>query len=551
MIVYTTAALFLVYIVNRAFIFQKDRSLTNDKIVPRYVTLVPPLSIFGSLLPKSWLKFRVSTVWDFKEILYKDAPLKTVIFQPLLLGGRSIYSANIACLRHVLAVGAPYAKPSMGVLEIMGANVVTSNGEIWKRHRRITAPVFNHNTYQNVWDTTAYVYAEMIKEDGWLNSGGAKEVNINENTHKLALFLVSTVGFGIPMSWSTPPLDENGERSIQSIVFDISANILLRGSLPSWAYKLGIKKLNDIDAAYNAFEKYLIELIAQREIELKKVLDSEGHNSSIISNNIKDILGRLVNSRLAEGKLSLTDEEIMGNCFIFAFAGHETTANTIAAMLAELAINPDKQEWLYTQIINVIGGRAPTFDDYDDLDCVLACFCEALRLYPAGYLMLRDSEKDDILSLSSSDNSVGKEDFLIKKGDRVVLDLVGMLNDPETYPNPRSFSPERWLSKESSEKKTSITKDLDAGEVSGNSSINTLNGFIGFSIGPRTCVGHKFAKVEAVAFLTHLIREWMIEPVKDPGETDTEWREKILSSPSFGITLAFDKVPLRFHRRST
>ena len=40
--------------------------------------------------------------------------------------------------------------------------------------------------------------------------------------------------------------------------------------------------------------------------------------------------------------------------------------------------------------------------------------------------MLRDSEKDDILSLPSSDNSVGKEDFLIKKGDRVVLDLVGM-----------------------------------------------------------------------------------------------------------------------------
>lgn len=136
--------------------------------------------------------------------MYKDAPLKTVIFQPLLLGGRSIYSANIACLRHVLAVGAPYAKPSMGVLEyeklqldstvsicllyyrIMGANVVTSNGEIWKRHRRITAPVFNHNTYQNVWDTTANVYAEMIKEDGWLNSESAKEVNINENTHKVS-----------------------------------------------------------------------------------------------------------------------------------------------------------------------------------------------------------------------------------------------------------------------------------------------------------------------------------------------------------------------------
>ena len=37
----------------------------------------------------------------------------------------------------------------------------------------------------------------------------------------------------------------------------------------------------------------------------------------------------------------------------------ETTANTISAMLAELAINPDKQEWLYTQITNVIGSRTP------------------------------------------------------------------------------------------------------------------------------------------------------------------------------------------------
>ena len=121
--------------------------------------------------------------------------------------------------------------------------------------------------------------------------------------------------------------------------------------------------------------------------------------------------------------------------------------------------------------------------------------------------------------------------------------------DAETYPDPYSFKPERWLSDEGNEKKTSITRDMDAGEISGGSSMNSLNGFIGFSIGPRTCIGHKFAKVEAVALLTNLIREWRVEPVKEPGETNAEWRKRYLSSPKFKVTMTFGDVPLRFFRR--
>lgn len=92
---------------------------------------------------------------------------------------------------------------------------------------------------------------------------------------------------------------------------------------------------------------------------------------------------------------------------------------------------------------------------------------------------------------------------------------------------------------------------MDAGQVSGNSPTNSLNGFIGFSIGPRTCIGHKFAKVEAVSILTHLIREWRVEPVKGFKETNADWRKKFLSSPNFRLSLTFDEVPLRFSRRKT
>ena len=131
------------------------------------------------------------------------------------------------------------------------------------------------------------------------------------------MFLISIIRFGIPVSWSTPPFDEYGNRSVHSLFLYVTANIFTRGRVSDWLFKLGIKRLDDIDKEYKTFERYMSKLIAQREIELKSILDTEGSNSSTLEDSLKDILGRLVYARLAEGKLSLTDDEIMGNCFLF------------------------------------------------------------------------------------------------------------------------------------------------------------------------------------------------------------------------------------------
>ena len=70
---------------------------------------------------------------------------------------------------------------------------------------------------------------------------------------------------------------------------------------------------------------------------------------------------------------------------------------------------------------------------------------------------------------------------------------------------------------------------------------------MGFSWGPRTCLGHKFAKVEAVAFLTMILREWRVE-VDLKGESKESWRERVLA-PKFGGALMFGEVPLKLVRR--
>ena len=67
----------------------------------------------------------------------------------------------------------------------MGDNIVSSDGEMWRRHRRITAPAFNYTTYKNVWDTTVCVYEEMLAVEGWKRASETKVADFNVITHKV------------------------------------------------------------------------------------------------------------------------------------------------------------------------------------------------------------------------------------------------------------------------------------------------------------------------------------------------------------------------------
>lgn len=77
-----------------------------------------------------------------------------------------------------------------------------------------------------------------------------------------------------------------------------------------------------------------------------------------------------------------------------------------------------------------------------------------------------------------------------------------------------------------------------------------MEGFVGFSFGPRTCLGRKFATVEAVAFLVCLLRDWRVEAIMQGDETPTQWRERVLE-PKMGVTLFFGDIPIRLVKRHT
>ncbi|KAL5483373.1 hypothetical protein ACEPAI_8604 [Sanghuangporus weigelae] len=538
--------LLALYIVKRAHFLWTAR-VTFSRYIPVQHSAFPALSLIGAILPKSRFYRTLGFHWNERQTLYKDAPLNTLALVPALAGRTLVMSSNLDAFYQSLSLNSAFHKAPNSVLEMFGDNVVTTIGDTWKRHRRITAPSFSHSTYRNVWNTTVSVYTDMLDKEGWNNVDENRLTDINKATHKLALFLIAVVGFGIPMSWHEPPRDDNGKLSAQRMIFDIATYIMERGIIPRWAYFLGIEKLKQIDEAYNRFEEFMQERIAEREAELLKLRAMEGGEVDL-SIDLNSIFGRLVNARLTEGKNSLSDREIIGNCFAFTFAGHETTANSLAATLGLLALNPDEQEWVYNSIIETIGGREPVFDDFDHLDGVLACIHEGIRMYPAAYLLAEIASKDTTLHLSRRENPDVKEAVPLKKGTPLILDMVGMCYNAQSFPEPESFKPQRWKRSSKTSGAVPTAQVTQADEITGSSSISTFEGFIGFAYGPRTCIGHKFAKVESVAFLTLLLRDWRVVPVMKVGESKEAWRNRVLE-PGFGQALLLGEVPVKLVKR--
>ncbi|KAG6897035.1 hypothetical protein C0992_004508 [Termitomyces sp. T32_za158] len=270
--------------------------------------------------------------------------------------------------------------------------------------------------------------------------------------------------------------------------------------------------------------------------------DISGQNSGVAGGNDAFTLLVKANEDEETSKLQLDDQELVraicerfdsllrspqiGNVYIMLFAGHETTAHTLAATLGFLGLYQDIQEEVLEQIISVIGwDRDPAYEDYHSLNKVLAVFYEALRMFPAGHIMIREAAEDTVLQIPSPLGQEGTTPFPVPKGVQVMVDMVGVQYNPRYFEKPEDYKPSRWYK---------VSSESEA--------------FSAFSIGPRACIGRKFATTEAVAFLTMLLRDWRVEPLLEKGETKEAWRKRVLDA-HLVLTLGVTDVPLRFTKR--
>ncbi|TFY70798.1 hypothetical protein EVG20_g2210 [Dentipellis fragilis] len=485
-----------------------------------------PLAVPGAALPTSRWNPGMSFTWSERFNFYRKWNSDAVSVVPFLAGKPVIYTNNVDVARQVVAGGVKsvWIKPESAsqAMLMWGMNLIASEKETWRRHRRIMGPAFNQKTYSLVWSETACIYRDMstteftdatktkLRDTVYISA-------VQKYTFKLALFVISSCGFGWNFRWDEPPVNEDGSLTIQEALKIATDHTIMWLAAPKWLYKVSpVPWMRELPIAYKTLREYMNKQVAERKVEIRGGAGDERN----------DVFSLLVKATEDEGgKLVLDDNELIGNVFGLMFAGHETTAHTLAATLGFLGIYPDIQKEVYDEIVSVVGDREPTFEDFNQLGKVLAAFLEALRLYPAGYVMIREAIEDTALSVPNPIGEEGTHAIPVRKGVQVVVDMIGVQYNPRYFPDPNRYDPTRWY-----------------GIPAESESISA------FSIGPRTCIGRKFAAIEAVCFLTLLLRDWNVEPVLKKGETGEQWRQRVMPA-EINMTLGVAQVPVKLTRR--
>ncbi|XP_011706983.1 PREDICTED: cytochrome P450 4C1-like, partial [Wasmannia auropunctata] len=216
---------------------------------------------------------------------------------------------------------------------------------------------------------------------------------------------------------------------------------------------------------------------------LKNLVESKGDDAEAIGTQKKRLA--MLDLLIAASREGLmTDSDVREEVDTFMFAGHDTTSMGICFILALLAEHKDVQECVRNEIDTAMQEHEGkiTMKLLQQLPYLDRCIKEGLRLYPPAYSIARTVAED-----------IKLQSHLVPAGTTVQLYIYGVHRDPNFWPNPEVFDPDRFLPEK----------------------IRTRHpySYIPFSSGPRNCIGQRFAVLEMKAMITCLIHNFYLEPV--------------------------------------
>ena len=250
---------------------------------------------------------------------------------------------------------------------------------------------------------------------------------------------------------------------------------------------------------------------------------------------------------------TLTDEEILGNAFVFMLAGHETTANSLHFCMVLLAMNVAAQRHLQADLDEILRGRPVSESDYEEIIPKLfgsmagAVINEELRLIAPVVTLPKSTPKDSPQVLE-----IGGKTCTVPADCYVAIVTTAVHRNPNQWPtgppaNPNrpthplsnldndleEFKPERWIL-DSDAKHTARMPDQETDTEASNLGVNTAadtsaalyrppkGAYIPFSEGHRSCIGRRFAQIEVLAVLALIFSQYSVELAVDSYASDEE-----------------------------
>lgn len=335
----------------------------------------------------------------------------------------------------------------------LGQGLLTSEGEFWRRQRRLAQPAFHRERIASYAQAMVELTEDMLK--GW--SGGQRR-DVQADMMRLTLEIVAKTLFGGDVTADSASI----ARSMDSLMANFTAKINRMVPLPPWVpCPSNFRHWRDMRLLHGILDRF----ISRRR--------ADGTDRG-------DLLSMLLSATDAEGDGSgMTDAQLRDECITLFLAGHETTANTMAWAWWLLSRNPDVERRLHGELDEVLDGRAPEFRDLPRLTYTDQVITETLRLMPTVWLLGREAQEPVTIG-----------GYVMPKGHTAWMSQWVVHRDPRWYDEPEEFRPERWAD--------GLAKRLPR------------YAYFPFGGGPRVCIGNQFAQMESVLLLAAIARRFRV-----------------------------------------
>ncbi len=372
-----------------------------------------------------------------------------VLFHPrdvekVLLGKTEAFSKGITSL----------ANP-----ELFGNGLLTSDGEFWRRQRRLSNPAFHRESILRYAEITTEEAGRLL--DGW-KSGETR--NIHNDMMNVTLRTVLRSLFGGELGEGMEAI----EPALEAIMRASTGFYSIAGYLgvPSRTRTRYFQALAELD-------RVVYGLIARGRERLA--------SGAVRTEGAKDLLTLLLMARDDDGN-SMTDQQLRDEVITLLLAGHETTALHLTWSWYLLAQYPEAEAKLHAELEAVLG-RAPCAADIPKLVYTERVLREVLRLYPPAWRIFRKTQEP---------LEVGG--YVLPAGSNLVMSQWVTQRDPRWFAEAEQFDPDRW----SEERAAKVPRFA----------------YFPFGGGPRVCIGAGFAMMEATLLLAAIARRYRMRLAK-------------------------------------
>jgi len=400
---------------------------------------------------------------------------------------RGVLVNDLEIVQHVLQSPRVFAKSrNYGAMRrVLGDGLITSEGDLWTRQRKLAQPAFHHARLRKLASTMAHATGDMLQRwDAW-RDGHA--FDFHEEMMRLTLRIAGLTLFGSDLDADARDVGA----ALATALEWVAAAVEQPYRPPPW---VPTRSNRAFRAALGTLDRIVLRVIAER-----RARDPEGTGD--------DLLAMLMGARDETGA-TMDDRQLRDEVLTMILAGHETTANALtwAAML--LAGEPEWRRRVAEEADRVLGDRVPTLEDVTKLAVADRVMMESMRLFPPVWEIEREPLADDIVA-----------GWLLPRRTLVMIAPWTLHRHAALWTEPSRFDPDRFLPEQIARR--------------------PRYAYLPFGDGPRICIGKAFAQMESKLILSMLCRRISFE--LEPGARVTPWPGVSLR-PAGGLPMRLRRV---------